>query len=80
MMPTFKEVEAALAAQAEQHDLEEQARSAVWMVGILVQKLGGEVTIDQTDFATIQGFQLVRIEDLETMSLTLRLQRAHPDV
>lgn len=74
----FKDVEAQLEAAVE--DLEAQARSAVWMVGILVQRLGGEVRITQQDMQQVLGYRLVRTDDPGTMTLTLRLERATPDV
>jgi hypothetical protein len=76
----FKDVEAVMGAEAAVADLEAQARSAIWMVGILVNRLGGEVTITQADMNGVMGYRLARIEDPQTMTLTLRLERAHPDV
>jgi len=78
MKLTLKDLEDQLALEAQQRDLEEQARSAVWMVGLLVQRLGGEVTITDADMQTVAGYRLVRIEDPEGRTLTLRMELAHP--
>jgi hypothetical protein len=73
---TLTDLERQLAQEQREHELVEQARSAIWMVGILVQKLGGEVRISDADMRGASGYRLVRVDDHEGRFLTLRMERA----